>query len=535
MLTAVMLSWKRPRNAHAVMNRLRTDPAVARVLVWNNNRDVTLPSSPQVRVVQSSENFGVHARFALGLLAETEPVLVVDDDLLPGPGVVEKLYAEWKKETDVVHGLLGRAPNVRGDYEAVDCWGRVPIVLGRTFIVRRSCFADVFSVLDRFSDLPRTIPGNGDDILLSCVSNARSGRWNLAHRLPFQELPAPHALSAQPTHLAERNAIVRRCVEVFGPGVWLDEPPFVVPPAAAETGAAADLLRTRIHPKDRDAQAAVDLLAEKSAPRLPCPVQFDPAPPPTSLARGEEHVADELLRATNLVTGARPLVVHCPGVPKLCYSEPQWRRVLDGVDRASPRRLRPETRLTILTWNSRDEASTLERQFRDCGIPLLVLGKGFDSWRNICKIPLTREACERIETEFVAGLDAFDVCLLGSPALLLRRYMERFEAPLVYSADENFVPHQFDRRAAESRLPGAASRWRFLNSGAWIGRTEFVRGFYTRAAAELAADPSSPFDQFVLHKRFLAEHPQVQLDYRCELFQNINVSDSCMSLMAEAP
>ena len=67
----------------------------------------------------------------------------------------------------------------------------------------------------------------------------------------------------------------------------------------------------------------------------------------------------------------------------------------------------------------------------------------------------------------------------------------------------------------------AGMDFRYLNGGAWIGRTEFVRSFFADACAmpPLAEMPAA--EQGILKQLFPRHYPRVQLDYRCTIIQNI--------------
>ena len=66
--TAVLLSWRRPKNLLALVESLRRIPHIQEIFVWNNNPDVTL-QLPEATVFQAPRNFHCLARYCLVPLA----------------------------------------------------------------------------------------------------------------------------------------------------------------------------------------------------------------------------------------------------------------------------------------------------------------------------------------------------------------------------------------------------------------------------------------------------------------------------------
>lgn len=90
-ITAILTVYRRP---HTLLEQLeavqnQTVPPTS-IIIWKNKYDgIELPEIPEhlmknVDIVLSSRNFGVWARFAVGLLANTTYIGVFDDDTIPG-------------------------------------------------------------------------------------------------------------------------------------------------------------------------------------------------------------------------------------------------------------------------------------------------------------------------------------------------------------------------------------------------------------------------------------------------------------------
>jgi len=85
-----------------------------RVLVWNNGKELNFSEfGSKVVIANSSYNFGVWARFAFALNAETEYVCVFDDDTIPAPRFFESCIKQMKSEPALLgaRGLRFLSPN----------------------------------------------------------------------------------------------------------------------------------------------------------------------------------------------------------------------------------------------------------------------------------------------------------------------------------------------------------------------------------------------------------------------------------------
>ncbi|HSH59112.1 MAG TPA: hypothetical protein VK988_05615 [Acidimicrobiales bacterium] len=163
-----------------------------------------------------------------------------------------------------------------------------------------------------------------------------------------------------------------------------------------------------------------------------------------------------------------------------------------------------------------------------------MLGRGIDPWKNILKIPTLDEALRQVTTPYVIATDSPDVIILREPGNSIELF-ERSSAELLYIGDSSFWPPEFqDLKAQEEQIPGARDTpFPYLNAGALIGRTEFCRHFFMEAAREGKRQIGIPYvegtsgagtdadDQSVMKRLYLANHPNVQLDLRCEIFQTL--------------
>lgn len=224
---------------------------------------------------------------------------------------------------------------------------------------------------------------------------------------------------------------------------------------------------------------------------------------------------------TNTIFKTRPLVVHAQG-PHI--NKPYWKPIRDKFFQAPKRQITPQKDLTIITWNNGHEAmGVFEKSMEHLGLSCMVLGKEVETWVNSKHKPLTTyNALKEIKTKYVMGVDSRDAILLDDPTKILERFKQLFDCELVFSSDLMNWPNiptfkKFEDACAE----GIDTKFKYLNGGIFIGETEFCKAFFKQAVATPPIDLAPKSEQGILKQVFQEFYPKVQLDYQCQLFQNI--------------
>lgn len=237
------------------------------------------------------------------------------------------------------------------------------------------------------------------------------------------------------------------------------------------------------------------------------------------------------IRLTNRLFGSHPIAAHCPGPLSDSF------RVFCDVVLSQPRRQCPCPEATVLTWNSGERPAKpcglLEKSLDRLGVPTLVLGRGTTAWTNRLKFALTADALERIETPFVIGADSCDVVFFDDPHLAVERFRRHFTCDLLFNATGSRCwPDLPEFVAFESSLPMAAvsQQRHWLNSGLFIGRTEFLRGYFRRLAQEPPVAGFERSDQAVIKRTWPEFYPRVQIDYLSLIFQWFNESSANLAI-----
>lgn len=224
MISVVTLHWKRTENTNKIITALKTSKIVNDIIVWNNNSSIVFPAMPGVRVVNTSQDFGLDTRFGAALFAKNSTILTIDDDNLIPEETIKKLYDAWNKEPDVIHSLDGRKPTEKNEYAHdvllgnKDAIKEAQMSMTRCAMYRKDYAALYFSHAPRLKggDEYAECPGNGEDIILSyTIRNATKGKLHKIHRLPRVELPANDAIHHRVGHKEYRTHLMRVCQQYF--------------------------------------------------------------------------------------------------------------------------------------------------------------------------------------------------------------------------------------------------------------------------------------------------------------------------------
>ena len=242
----------------------------------------------------------------------------------------------------------------------------------------------------------------------------------------------------------------------------------------------------------------------------------------------------------NRLFDTEPMILHASGPLEL---SPLWGELERGLFATPPEASGAQRRdFTFFIWNSgavvsHDRAKrlgTAERCLDRLGVPYGVLGRGIDPWKNVFKIQTLLDGLATVTTPYVIACDSPDVLILDDPGGCIERF-ESFGADLVSIADCSFWPPELqDLRWHEEHRPGAwGERFPYLNSGAFIGRTDFCREIFTVAARMADHQLAYPYvegtsgagtdadDQSIMKRLYIEHHPRLQLDFRCRIFQTL--------------
>jgi hypothetical protein len=159
MLRIILLNYKRPNNVKAICDSLCKN---FKITVINNNP--TQPfSHPKADVINNTKNKYCIERWVRCFDYPEEYKLILDDDLMPHPLLIKKMY---DMQQDIV-GIYGKHGVSKAKHykQLKDVWctaAQVDFLVGSVIMVKQSCLDSVKS--DILANIHLT---RGDDILVS--------------------------------------------------------------------------------------------------------------------------------------------------------------------------------------------------------------------------------------------------------------------------------------------------------------------------------------------------------------------------------
>jgi hypothetical protein len=228
------------------------------------------------------------------------------------------------------------------------------------------------------------------------------------------------------------------------------------------------------------------------------------------------------MKIVNLRYLTAPIIVHSHGHSyRQDKSKPVlFDRLKDKVLSGPKRNIGAIPDLTIVTWSSREEITPLEENLKHFGLSHLVMGKEYAGvkWYQKFKLETLKSALADIKTEFIMGLDSFDVLLLGDPKNALARF-RRLGCEMLFNASCYNWPPKFKTSAfEESAVKG---KFRYLNSGCFLVRTEFLRKLLEDPPRDNGGKQKPPDDQAFCKLMYQKYYPKIKIDSRCEIFQSL--------------
>ena len=217
-VTLVMLSWKRIDNLIAAIEEEFDGTLISEVIVWNNNPDEDLSGRlpENVRLIQTSEDFGMRTRFGAALFARNDCILLHDDDLIIPTSSIQTLYNHWTDTPEIMHGIFGRIPKTDNTYGIPIYQGVCEMVAGRCMMLHRQYCADFFTMEgEMLAQEDHSAPQGQEDILMSYFVADKSGRHNKVHRVPIRELLSKESICDRPGHYEQRTEFMQKCQEKF--------------------------------------------------------------------------------------------------------------------------------------------------------------------------------------------------------------------------------------------------------------------------------------------------------------------------------
>ena len=163
-----------------------------------------------------------------------------------------------------------------------------------------------------------------------------------------------------------------------------------------------------------------------------------------------------------------------------------------------------------------ERETNIEKTFNFFKVPYVMKGRGIENWVNTMKAGLLAEYLPTINTKYTMGIDSHDVLLLKDANGIIDVFENDFDCDMLFNGELVSYPENNELAEFEKSIYGE-SPFRYLNSGVWIAKTEFLKTVMNDILEFRSSRPKS--DQEIYRKLHKKYYPSVQIDYKCKLFQ----------------
>lgn len=212
-----------------------------------------------------------------------------------------------------------------------------------------------------------------------------------------------------------------------------------------------------------------------------------------------------------------PIIHHCPeDMPNKIWFDLERIRGSYSASICKP------DDLTIITFNNTPRPMLLEKRLNASNTEYLLLGKEVQPWTNPAKIDLLVEHLPKVSTKYVLVMDDIDVIISSNIGSILQTF-HTFDCKVLYNSSSVIYPKENKYSEIETTL--CDDRFRHLNSGCFIGYTDYCLELYREALAFNDAITTKHYhsDQIKLKAMYVAKHPEIRLDSKARIFQVWNV------------
>jgi hypothetical protein len=466
-LSLIILNWDRANIVEKIVEKYSQYNCIDDIIIWNNNKNHHLSfDNPSIKTINTNWDLSLDTRYAAFYLAKNDNILLHDDDLELPEESVEYLFQKYLQDPDRIHATHGRNLE-NGKYKVKDCYGEVDIVLTRAQIINKKYANMYFNKSYLFSSLRKYSCGNGEDIVMNYIVRSITGKKNLAYNIFLEdsdEQSVPKsAISGRKYHNETRQEITNKC------NALLNHEDYYI---------------------DKN-------LIEK--------LKFSDY----QLTLGNSGLF------YNKYTNTYPYFVHAPGFNK------KSQKFKELVSFSKFLKTSVSNEITLITCGD-SEDGIFENLCKEIGINVCKLGKTIkkENWSNFIKIKLIHDFLEKVQTKYILFCDNLDVVITKDLKNLLNDF-NSFNCEWLFGAEEGIYPLNVENYRLQQEI-SRKKRYEFLNSGLWIGKTEFIKQAFNEYMSLQSPSPKAiNSDQYVYTKCYLNYFPKIQIDFNCKIFMNL--------------
>jgi hypothetical protein len=238
------------------------------------------------------------------------------------------------------------------------------------------------------------------------------------------------------------------------------------------------------------------------------------------------------VKIKNEILNSSPLFAHAQG---RVHTTEEW---LNIVKQNHLIKNKPSKEVTFVTFIQGEIDFCLPIQLQRSNIKYKnAVPKNVNSeWINKNKIFYLSNAIDSIKTEYVVCLDALDILCADDLSGMVDKFKE-FDSDIVYNASRinyppfsTFVNKTWVSIEKEYDIEDTESPYRYLNAGAFMGKTDSVSRFYkylveNEMNKNYSHNDKSEQVRVRYGRKNYYEKNKIKIDTECKMFQTLNMSE----------
>ena len=215
--TMIILNWRRPNNVIKIIDTLHDYPYITSIIVSNGNPNNQLFFKDLKKVICFNDStlnlvYGLDLRFLRGLSAQTDKLIIIDDDILIDHNNLTKLLNNYELNPHRIVGYEGRNMETNTHYYKVPSKSQYcDIVLTRLLVCDKmlcNLFFKCKPIIEHIYKEGRPY-GNGEDIVLSFIGKLyyNVNKHYLVSNIIVTELPSQYSINGNNNHIPYRKKL----------------------------------------------------------------------------------------------------------------------------------------------------------------------------------------------------------------------------------------------------------------------------------------------------------------------------------------
>lgn len=228
------------------------------------------------------------------------------------------------------------------------------------------------------------------------------------------------------------------------------------------------------------------------------------------------------MKIINSKYNTNPLFVHAQGGSHKTNS---WKNIVDLKPTINKNTLSSD--VTILTFANGDTNYCLIEQLESNEVPYInVIKNKIDEWKNKYKIKYLVDYIDNVTTPYILCLDSLDVLCTEDLSDLIPRF-KKHNIDILYNAGKTNYP-----KIPQKDEGNINSKFRYINAGCFIGKTEAVKDFYTFIYEKNYNDDYGKLDDSeqvrvrVSRQNYHKKKHLIKADSECTIFQTLNMTEN---------